>query len=246
MPPHQLPAAWTVLALMAAFALCRLPLLPTAGVAGALSSTLALAVAVTLLLALLARLCAVEARDRLLLACTASAAGLACVVRRCDVAAPVFELAFDAALITGAAALGRLFANQVQEAWWVAPLGVTGAAADLVSVFVPGAPTYEMVATGSPVLEYLLLVWPAFGPGAAQAFVGVSDFAIAAILYAHAVRFGLDAWRTFAQLGAALLLCLVLAGLAGVGLPAIPFLFAFFVAGHRRALLASYRARKRA
>ena len=244
--PHQMPVVVTLVMLVMADTFCRLPIAPTRGLAGAVASTAALTLAVTLLLALTARLAACSAGNRPLAACGIAAAVGAYVLRSTDLPWRSVELGFDVELVAAAAALGRLFANQVQEAWWMVPLGITGALADMVSVFVPGAPTNQMLATGSPVLEYLLLVWPAFHAAPAGGFCGVSDMAIAAILYALTVRFELPAWRSFWLLAAALMTCLVLAGIGGIGLPAIPFLFAFWGAGNAPPLLASWRARVKA
>ena len=241
--PHSVPVPVLLALIGLADALCRLPIAPVHGIAGALATTAALALGVTLLLALTARLAACPAGNRPLVACGLAAAILAFLLRATELPWRSVELAFDVALVTAAAALGRLFANEVLQLWWIVPLGLTGAMADLVSVFVPGAPTNELLATGSPVLEYLLLVWPAFHPAPSYGFCGVSDIAIAAILYGLTVRYELPAFRSFALLAAALMMCLVLAGVAGAGLPAIPFLFFFWVAGNARPLVTSWRAR---
>ena len=241
--PHHVPAAVLVTLLAGAYAVARLPLAGPHGPGAALLLAVSLTCATALLLALTARLAAASVGDRALAACGAAAALLAWTIRHRGVQGPAFELGFDVALVVAAAAVGRLFVNQVLEAWWIVPLGLTGACADFISVFMPGAPTYEMVESGSPVLEYLLLVWPNFRAGPAPGFVGVSDFVIAAILYAHGARFSFDGWRTFRLLWAALVACLVLAGAWGLGLPAIPFLFVFYVGGHRKALYESFKAR---
>lgn len=233
--PHEVPAAAWVGAIAGAYLLCRWPALKAGGV---VASALAVTGASVLFLGLTARLSASFASKRALAVCGIAAALGAYAIR----SRGGQELAFDLALVTAAAAAGRLFVNEILEAWWIVPLGITGAVADLVSVFMPGAPTHEMVETGSPVLDYLLLVWPQFSHDPAAGFVGVSDYVIAAILYAHALRFAFDARYTFWLLTAGLVTCLILAGVAGLGLPAIPFLFGFYVAGHARALWATFRA----
>lgn len=242
--PHRIPAPVSAALICAGFFACRLPLAPNTGVAGAFACVGALTIALALLLTLMARLATADVSDRQLSICLGLAATCAYLIRKRGAPGAGFELSFDLALVTAAAAMGRLFVNQVLEAWWIVPLGLTGACADLVSVFLPGGPTQQMIETGSPVLDYLLLVWPNFAPGTAPGFIGVSDFVIAAILYALAARFHLDAWRTLGLLLSALVVCLSLAGIAGIGLPAIPFLFLFFVVGHRRELMESFRTRK--
>jgi hypothetical protein len=241
--PHAVPAPAIAVALAGAFFLCHAPL-GGSGLGAALAGTASLSIAVLLLLALVARLAASPGRDGALLGCALVAAGLAVIARRAD-GGPLTELSFDLALATAAAAAGRLFANQVQQAWWIVPLGLTAGVTDLLSVFVPGAPTQRMLATKSWVLDYLLLVWPALDGRAARPFLGVSDLVIAGILYGLTVRFGFPPWRSFAALAAGLLTSLVLAGLGGIGLPAIPFLFVFHVAAQRRELMESFRARPR-
>src|SRR5688572_23983117 len=79
--PHDVPAVVIALALIAADAVCRLPLLPTTGMAGALSTTLALSIGVSLLMLLMARLCTRPASDRALIALTMTAGVLAYLVR---------------------------------------------------------------------------------------------------------------------------------------------------------------------
>lgn len=231
--PHEVPAAHWCAAITAAYLLARLPALKAGGV---LAAALSVVVASLLFLGLTARLSACFASKRALAATALAAALGAYAIRRHG----GHDLVFDLALVTAAAAGGRLFVNEILEAWWIVPLGVTGAFADLVSVFMPGAPTHEMIETGSPVLEYLLLVWPRF-TAEGHGFVGVSDYVIAAILYAHGLRFGFDPARSFRLLAGGLVACLLLAGLTGLGLPAIPFLFVAYVAGHAGPLMATFR-----
>lgn len=232
--PHEIPAMQWCAAIAAGYFACRLPALKAGGV---LAAALGVTVASVLFLGLTARLAACFASGRALAACGLAAALGSYVIRKHG----GHDLVFDLALVTAAAALGRLFVNEILEAWWIVPLGVTGALADLVSVFMPGAPTHEMVETGSPVLGYLLLVWPTF-TAESRGFIGVSDYAIAAIAYAHGLRFGFDPKRSFLLLAGGLVACLLLAGVAGLGLPAIPFLFVAYVAGHAGPLMASFRA----
>lgn len=246
MPTFPPRLAHGALVLAAVHVVCLAPLAPRGcPVALAVVATgMALGAAVVCLAAVTLSVAMRPDPEKALLAVALIAGGLSFLLRWAGHRAPVVEIGFDLSLAVAAAAGGRLFALQVQEAWWLVPLGLTATVADLASVLIPGGPTQQMLESKSRILDYLLLTWPNLSGEGARGFLGVSDLVVAAILQAHSQLFSMDPARTARVLTGALLACLLAANLLGLGLPAIPFMAVAYVYTHRAALWTSYQHRK--
>lgn len=109
---------------------------------------------------------------------------------------------------------------------------------DVFSVF--AGPTRALVREDSPALDFLLLIFPAFGQPAGFA-LGISDFIFLALFAATASLLGLRYPLTLAAGLAATLLAMVCGLILRQPLPALPFIALSFVAVNFRQLLASLR-----
>lgn len=154
------------------------------------------------------------------------------------------DLIFDLAHVGVAASLGRLLANRVEHLWWLVPLGLTGALADLLSVFLPQGLTHKLLEEKSPALDYVLVVWPTFRVTGATPYMGVADLVFAAIFYGIGARFELPRARLLGSLWAGMAGAIAIVGLTGFALPVTPFMIVTVVAFHNRELWRSLKAER--
>jgi hypothetical protein len=147
----------------------------------------------------------------------------------------------DLARILAAACVGISLARYVTSVGTVLIVVVAAIASDVFSVF--AGPTKALVREGSPLLDFLLLVFPTFG--SALGFgLGLSDFIFMA-LFAAAARF-LDLRYAATLLG--LCCAAFLAVTAGLllqrPLPALPFIALAFVLVNADLIVASLTRRR--
>lgn len=139
------------------------------------------------------------------------------------------SLLFVADALRIAVAVSLALARQVTSPGAALLVAVAASAADLFSVF--AGPTKVLVQEDSPVLDFLLLIFPTFGYPLGFA-LGVADFVFLALFVALAAYLALKPHATIA-LGSASILFAMLAGLfLGIPLPALPFIAVSFLAAN--------------
>ena len=146
----------------------------------------------------------------------------------------------DLARILAAACVGISLARYVTSVGTVLIIVVAAIASDIFSVF--AGPTKALVREGSPLLDFLVLVFPTFG--SALGFgLGLSDFIFMAI-FAAAARF-LDLRYAATLLGVcgAAFLAVTAGLLLQRPLPALPFIALAFVLVNADLILASLARR---
>ena len=164
-----------------------------------------------------------------------------------DLAAPAalpLALLFvaDALRVTAAVSLALALARQVTSIGAALLVAVVASASDLFSVF--AGPTKALVQEDSPVLDFLLLIFPTFGYPLGFA-LGVADFIFLALFVALAGYLALKPLATLA-LGCAAILLAMLAGLLlGTALPALPFIALSFLTANAPTLCRSLFANRK-
>ena len=147
----------------------------------------------------------------------------------------------DVARILAAACVGISLARYITSAATVLIVVVAAIAADIFSVF--AGPTEALVRADSPLLDFLLLVFPTFGSPLGFG-LGLSDFVFLA-LFAAAGRF-LDLRYAATLLGVctAAFLAVTAGLLLARPLPALPFIAIAFVAVNADLIVASLTGRR--
>jgi hypothetical protein len=147
----------------------------------------------------------------------------------------------DLARILAAACVGISLARYITSVGTVLIVVVAAIAADVFSVF--AGPTEALVRTDSPLLDFLLLIFPTFGSPLGFG-LGLSDFIFLA-LFAAAGRF-LDLRYIATLLGvcAAAFLAVTAGLLLARPLPALPFIAIAFVVGNADLIVASLISRR--
>jgi hypothetical protein len=143
--------------------------------------------------------------------------------------------------IAAAACLGISLARYVRSVGVILLIAAVAVASDLLSVF--AGPTRVLVEEASPVLDFLVVVFPTFG--SALGFgLGVSDFVFLA-LFAAASRFlNLRYVATLICLCAAAFLAVTAGLLLGRPLPALPFVATAFLLANADLILKSLAHRR--
>ena len=147
----------------------------------------------------------------------------------------------DLARILAAACVGISLARYITSVGTVLIVVIAAIAADIFSVF--AGPTEALVRTDSPLLDFLLLVFPTFGSPLGFG-LGLSDFIFLA-LFAAAGRF-LDLRYTATLLGVctAAFLAVTAGLLLARPLPALPFIAIAFLLVNADLIVASFTRRR--
>ena len=147
----------------------------------------------------------------------------------------------DLGRILAAALVGVSLARYVTSVGTVLIIVVAAIAADVFSVF--AGPTEALVREGSPLLDFLLLIFPTFGSPLGFA-LGLSDFIFLA-LFAAAARFlDLRYAATLLVVCSAAFLAVTAGLLLARPLPALPFIAIAFVAINADLIVASLARRR--
>jgi hypothetical protein len=147
----------------------------------------------------------------------------------------------DLGRILAAACVGISLARYITSVGTVLIVVVAAIAADIFSVF--AGPTEALVRADSPLLDFLLLVFPTFGSPLGFG-LGLSDFIFIA-LFAAAGRFlGLRYTATLLVVCAAAFLAVTAGLLLARPLPALPFIAIAFVFGNADLIAASFARRR--
>ena len=147
----------------------------------------------------------------------------------------------DLARILAAACVGISLARYITSVGTVLIVVVAAIASDIFSVF--AGPTEALVRADSPLLDFLLLVFPTFGSPLGFG-LGLSDFIFLA-LFAAAARFlDLRYTATLLSVCTAAFLAVTAGLLLARPLPALPFIAIAFVVGNADLILASFTRRR--
>lgn len=129
-----------------------------------------------------------------------------------------------------AAGLGLWIGNGIDELSHLIPVALVATLADAWSV---SAGATAMIVQSSHI-HYFLLRFPlaAGGAPALPMLIGLTDFLFFGIFFRAAVRFGLGSGRNLLLLGSSFLVAVGGAILFKTGLPVLPFMAVFFLAGN--------------
>jgi len=147
----------------------------------------------------------------------------------------------DLARILAAACVGISLARYITSVGTVLLVVVTAIAADVFSVF--AGPTEALVRTESPLLDFLLLVFPTFGSPLGFG-LGLSDFIFLALFAAVSRTLDLRYPATLLAVCTAAFLAVTAGLLLARPLPALPFIAIAFVVVNADLILASLARRR--
>jgi hypothetical protein len=147
----------------------------------------------------------------------------------------------DLARILAAACVGISLARYITSVGTALLVVVTAIAADVFSVF--AGPTEALVRTESPLLDFLLLVFPTFGSPLGFG-LGLSDFIFLALFAAVARTLDLRYPATLLAVCTAAFLAVTAGLLLARPLPALPFIAIAFVVINADLILASLARRR--
>jgi hypothetical protein len=147
----------------------------------------------------------------------------------------------DLARIIAAACVGVSLARYITSVGTVLIVVVAAIAADILSVF--AGPTEALVRTNSPLLDFLLLVFPTFGSPLGFG-LGLSDFIFLALFAATARTLDLRSIATLLGVCAAAFLAVTAGLLLARPLPALPFIAVAFVLVNADLIVASFARRR--
>jgi hypothetical protein len=142
----------------------------------------------------------------------------------------------DLARILAAACVGISLSRYITSVGTVLIVVVAAIAADVFSVFT--GPTEALVRTGSPLLDFLVLVFPTFGSPLGFG-LGFSDFVFLALFAAASRSLDLRYAATLLAVCTAAFLAVTAGLLLARPLPALPFIAVAFVAASADLILAS-------
>lgn len=170
-----------------------------------------------------------------------------------DLSPTATRLAVGIGLIVWTTGGGWLLALGLRRRSYLVMAALVVAVADFWSVFF--GPSGQVVQSTAPAdqlrVSVMMLPWPQLGADLAPPMIGAGDFLILALLLAAAVRFELDRQRNFWALTSAFVVGAVITQVMAhlwsdlPGLPALPFLSAFFLLTNRRELSLEPADRKR-
>ena len=147
----------------------------------------------------------------------------------------------DLARILAASCVGVSLARYITSVGTILIVVVAAMAADIFSVF--AGPTEALVRTESPLLDFLLLVFPTFGSPLGFG-LGLSDFIFLALFAAAARTLDLRYAATLLAVCAAAFLAVTAGLLLARPLPALPFIAIAFVVGNADLIVASLVRRR--
>ncbi|MEQ8820078.1 MAG: hypothetical protein RLY93_07510 [Sumerlaeia bacterium] len=143
-------------------------------------------------------------------------------------------------LLTMGMALGLGLSRTFREREWIFPILVIFVAVDAYSVL--AGPTKKTLESeqGQQVAELVMVSYPSAGAGAGAlgsvAYFGLPDAIVMALFIGLSAKFGLSMGRTIGSQLAGMLIALMLAGLMGAGVPALPYLCGAFAIVHLRSI----------
>ena len=143
----------------------------------------------------------------------------------------------DLTRILAAACVGISLARYITSVGTVLLVVVAAIAADILSVF--AGPTEALVRANSPLLDFLLLVFPTFGSPLGFG-LGLSDFIFLALFAAVASFLDLRYAATLFAVCTAAFLAVTASLPLARPLPALPFIAVAFVVGNADLILASF------
>ena len=146
----------------------------------------------------------------------------------------------DLARILAAACVGVSLARYITSVGTVLIVIVAAIAADIFSVF--AGPTEALVRTESPLLDFLLLIFPTFGSPLGFA-LGLSDFIFLALFAAVSRHLDLRYAATLLAVCTAAFLAVTVGLLLARPLPALPFIALAFALANADLILASLARR---
>ena len=147
----------------------------------------------------------------------------------------------DLARILAAACVGVSLARYITSVGTALIIVVAAIGADIFSVF--AGPTEALVRTDSPLLDFLLLVFPTFGSPLGFG-LGLSDFIFLALFAAAARSLNLRYAATLLGVCAAAFLAVTAGLLLARPLPALPFIAIVFVLVNADLIVASLAGRR--
>jgi hypothetical protein len=147
----------------------------------------------------------------------------------------------DLARILAAACVGISLARYITSVGTVLIVVVVAIAADIFSVF--AGPTEALVRTESPLLDFLVLIFPTFGSPLGFG-LGLSDFIFLALFAAAARTLDLRYSATLLAVCTAAFLAVTAGLLLARPLPALPFIAMAFVIVNADLILASLTRRR--
>lgn len=147
----------------------------------------------------------------------------------------------DLARILAAACVGISLARYITSVGTVLIVVVAAIAADIFSVF--AGPTGALVRTNSPLLDFLILVFPTFGSPLGFG-LGLSDFIFLTLFAATARSLDLRYTATLLAVCTAAFLAVTAGLLLARPLPALPFIAIAFVLGNADLMLAFFVRRR--
>ena len=131
--------------------------------------------------------------------------------------------------------LGFGLARSFQQSEWIIPVLVILIFIDVYSVLL--GPTKMLLESeaGAKAAEYVMVTLPSSHPGrplGVRPFFGFPDALVMALLLGLSVRFGLPLRRTALSIASGLVIAIGLAGLTGVGMPALPYICGAYWIAH--------------
>ncbi|MCX7766068.1 MAG: hypothetical protein N2246_05115 [Candidatus Sumerlaeia bacterium] len=142
----------------------------------------------------------------------------------------------DLAIIFIGVLLGKLLASSVAQRSWIIPIALVAMVADVWSVTY--GPSYYISTQPPKVLRHFMLFYPLLGASTTEAtiipywlrpFVGMGDVIFIALYLELVRKYELHIFWSRLAMTVAMMIPITLASLAGKGVPALPFMSAFFV-----------------
>jgi hypothetical protein len=154
----------------------------------------------------------------------------------------------DPIKVVFAALAGAAFVSTLERPWWLLPIALLVPVADAWSVFSSRGVTHAVVHKAVERPEWIL--WPTIAtpiaglPYASFGRLGIVDVLFAALFLGAATRWGWPVWRGVVVLGLALLATsvLVLEGIGGIAIPALPMICVAFLVAYLPSLVRDLRA----
>lgn len=157
--------------------------------------------------------------------------------------APVYAFILsDLSIIFGAICIGKLIAHYIEERSWIVPIALVAMVADVWSVTY--GPTAVLMGKSTSVMKHFLIYYPLLGASEffedafyeLGPYIGMGDIIFLSIYLELVRKFDLHAQWSRLAFVVALLVPITLASFAEVGIPALPFMSAMFLAVNFRRL----------
>lgn len=132
------------------------------------------------------------------------------------------------AQLTLASGIGLWIAEGIDDITHLIPVALVATIADIWSV--SAGATAKIVVSSS--INYFLLRFPLPAYSTVPYLIGLTDFLFFAIFFGAAIRYNLGAMKNAVILASAFIIAVISALFTSTGLPVLPFMAAFFVAGN--------------